>query len=309
MFFASSVIGILLVAFLPQVAYAISLPDVIDRVVGNAPLISNIALPSGSMVQCPAGLGGGACAIANALIYSVHQVRLLAAAVAFIVLVVAGFRLVIGQTEESMATARRAVLGAVIGLFVIYIIEPVVDAFYGGFSIAPASRLIDSATAQQGAIILSSELMGILSWIETIVAIVAVGLIVVQAVGVLASFGSEEQIKKIYRAVVSTVFGILLIIFDVTIANIFGLSPEADIPTTPTTLPFFVEAFGLVRFVLLFMAIITVAILVYAGFLMLLNFGHDELVNRGKKIFANALIGLLLIIVSFVIVSTIILGL
>ena len=41
---------------------------------------------------------------------------------------------------------------------------------------------------------------------------------------------------------------------------------------------------------------------------MILNFGNDELVSRGKTILINAGIGLLLIVVSFVVINTMILG-
>lgn len=114
--------------------------------------------------------------------------------------------------------------------------------------------------------------------------------------------------KKLYHALFSTIFGILLIVFDVTIASVFGLAPNAAPPTVPSTIPIFVEIFGIVRFVLVLVGIVAVGVLIYAGFLMILNLGNEEMITRGKKIFGNTLIGLLMIVLCYAIVSTVILG-
>lgn len=73
-------------------------------------------------------------------------------------------------------------------------------------------------------------------------------------------------------------------------------------------MPIFVEFFGMVRFVLLLVGIIAIGVLIYAGFLMMLNLGNEEILGRGKKILGNTLIGLLMIVIAFALVSTVILG-
>lgn len=257
-------------------------------------------------LSCIPAVGTGACELAGLLVYAVRQGKMLVGATAFLIMIVAGFRLVISQSEEALTTARRSILGAVIGLFVIFITEPVVNALYGGFGILPGT-VLDPANIPVAVGILSAELSGILQWGEALVAIVAIGLLIVQAVYVLGSFGAEETIRKAYRAVFSSIFGILLIVFDQAITAIFGIG---SIPFLggPTTVPFFVEVFGMLRFLLAFVAIIVIAVIIYAGGLMLLHYGNEEILNKGKTILLNAALGLLLISVSFVIVSTVILG-
>lgn len=307
-FLRTGLLPILLALPLPVAAAIPRLQNVIDYTVGSTPLISTVTWTSLTPFSCPPGSGVGACNMALVLIFVVQQVRYLAAGLAFIVLIVAGFRLVISQAEEAMTTAKRTVLGAVVGLFLLYLVEPVVDAFFGGFTSPAASLLVSPASAHAAAFVLSTQLMGVLSWIETLVAVVAVGLIVVEGIGALASFGSEERMKKLYHALFSTIFGILLIVFDVTIASVFGLAPNAAPPTVPSTIPIFVEIFGIVRFVLVLVGIVAVGVLIYAGFLMILNLGNEEMITRGKKIFGNTLIGLLMIVLCYAIVSTVILG-
>lgn len=261
----------------------------------------------GVTISCIPTLGAGACQLAALLVYAIRQGRLLIGALAFIIIVIGGFRLIISQSEEALSTARRTVLGAVVGLFLAFVSEPIVDALYGGFTI-PAGKVLDPANIAPAVGILSTELLGILRWVETLVAVVTIGLLVVQAVYVLGSFGAEETIRKAYRAVFYSIFGLLLIVFDETVAEVFGFAVIGVVPGLPTTTPFFIEIFGLLRFLLMFVAIIVIAVIIYAGGLMLLHYGNEEILNRGKTILIHAGLGLLLIVTSFVIVSTVILG-
>ncbi len=295
-----------LIAF-PDVAFAQvgALPNIIDFVIGGTPLSSELPVPD---FGCDTAAGAGACHIAELFVYVVRQGRLLIGAVAFLILSVAGFTLIIRQSEESMTKARHAVVGVIVGVFLVFLSEQFVDAIYGGFSIPAGEVLMDPANIEEGVGILSGELLGIIRWCETIVAIAAIGLIVVQAAYVLASFGSEETIRKAYRAVFSTIIGILLIVFDRTIAAIFGYDQMVALPGAPDATIFIVEVFGFIRLLLGFVGIVAVAILVYAGVLMIVNYGNDDLVTKAKTVLINAAIGLLLIVVSFVIVQTVVLG-
>lgn len=271
-----------------------SLHGIIDNIFGPP-------TPVFSGLQCVAA-GAGACQLAGLFVSAVEQGRWLIGGLSLVVIVVAGFRLVISQSEEALTTARRTVLSATIGLFVVFLSEQFVEALYGGFSAPPGMP------PAAGPAILSDEILGIVRYLEMLVAIVAIGLLVVQAVYVLGSFGNEEATKKAYRAVLYTIFGILLIVFDHTIAAVFGYSTIGALPGSPTTAPVIIEIFGLLRLLLSFIAAIAIGIIVYAGALMLLHYGNEEWITQAKGILLNAVIGLVLIVVSFVLVSTVILG-
>jgi len=53
-------------------------------------------------------------------------------------------------------------------------------------------------------------------------------------------------------------------------------------------------------------AVLVVAFLIYGGFLYITSGGNEESAERGKKVITNAIIGLVIIIFSFVIVNVII---
>lgn len=310
--FLLSLPGILAFCAAPAVALAqvSALPGVVNDVAGTSLFTSGIP----SSYSCPATAGAGACQLASLLLYAVERGRALIGAVAFITVITAAFNLIIRQSEEALTTAKRTITGVIIGLFLIFTSERFVDALYGGFSIAPGDLItgsmgsISSGAIQAGSTILSEEILGIVRWGETIVAIIAVGLLVLQGVAVLASFGSEQALQKAYRAVTSTVLGLLLIVFDRSIAAVFGFDQMAALPGAPDANVFLMEIFGLVRLLLGFTGIVTIAVMIYAGFLMIANMGNDELITKAKTIIGNALIGLLLIAVAFIIVHFVIMG-
>ena len=296
----------LFVIGLPLAAHAQvgALPGIIDAL--TLPWLSTATLSTSP--NCSLVSGVGACKLAALFVYALQRARLLVSALAFVIIIVEAFRLVISQAEDALGKARNAIVGAATGLIVAFLSERLVEALYGGFSDAPATRLDTSASLLSGAGVLTDELLGVLRAGEMIIAIVAITLLIVQAIYVFGSFGSEEGIKRAYRAVLYTVFGILLIVFDRAIATIFGFTTLGAFPTGPSTAPFFIEVFGFIRFLLVFVAIIAISVILYAGGLMLANYGSDEILTRGKTILLQATIGLALIVTSFVIVSTIILG-
>ena len=287
---------------LPSIAHAqLGVIDGLVSTIGaNAGFTTALA---SNAVSCPAGAGVGACGLANMMVYAVIRGRTLISAIALVIMVVAGFRLVISQADEALGTARRTLVGVVVGLFMIYLAEPFIDSLYGGFTLTPA---VFNPTA--GPLLMNNELMGLLQWGETLVASVAIGLLVYQAVMAFGSFGTEEVIRKTYRAAMYTVLGLILIGFKFAIAAVFGYTSIGSMPGSPDSMVFLTEFFGVVRFILGFTAFIVVGIIIYAGFTMLANFGNEDAINRGKGILINAIIGLVLIALSFTIVSTVILG-
>jgi len=63
---------------------------------------------------------------------------------------------------------------------------------------------------------------------------------------------------------------------------------------------------GLTNFVLSFVATIAVIMLIYGGYLWIVDQGDDQLTEKGKKIIAGSVIGILIIISAYTIVNTVI---
>lgn len=60
-----------------------------------------------------------------------------------------------------------------------------------------------------------------------------------------------------------------------------------------------------INFALIFLGIIAVAFVIYAGFLYVTSQGDDGAVEKGKKILIYAVIGIIVILISYALVNTI----
>jgi len=76
-----------------------------------------------------------------------------------------------------------------------------------------------------------------------------------------------------------------------------GISNETDLKTTIV---------GLTNWVLMFVASIAVIILIYGGYLWIVDQGDDQMTEKAKQVITNAVIGILLIISAYTIVNTMI---
>lgn len=61
----------------------------------------------------------------------------------------------------------------------------------------------------------------------------------------------------------------------------------------------------IVNFVLSFLGIISVLFVIYGGFLYVTSAGNSEKVDQGKKIITYAVIGIIIILISFALINTI----
>lgn len=61
---------------------------------------------------------------------------------------------------------------------------------------------------------------------------------------------------------------------------------------------------GIINFFLGFLGLLAVAMVIYAGFLYVGSAGNEENVNKAKKILLYAVLGIVVIIISFALVNT-----
>lgn len=104
-----------------------------------------------------------------------------------------------------------------------------------------------------------------------------------------------------------------------TTASILGLSllpvsvqadlinPGTDRPRdVPAQTNFRTTVINIINYVLTFVGIIAVVILIYAGFLYLTAAGDEGATKKAKSMIFTSLIGIIIILLSFVIVNTVI---
>lgn len=242
--------------------------------------VSNGLLPS-------FGIGG----LLGIVLFLRLQVLFLAYAIGVFMLVRAGLRLINSQDDDKLNRAKRTIAGTLVGIAMAHLSLRFVDAFFGaGNALSP----------QAGAVILSTEIGGIINWVLTTVAVLSILMIVVSAIRSIGTFGNDENAKQVKQTVYGTVLGIGLLIFSGSIKLALGLLPgaQAILPGLPNATPVIARGAQITFTVLSFMGVVAVAIIIYAGMLMVLNFGSDEQFDKAKGIIRRALVGLLIILIS-----------
>ncbi len=241
----------------------------------------------------------------HAVVLAVAKVfRNLMGSIAIIFIVVSGILMIFAQGDEAKITdQKRSITYAIIGLVVILLIERLVSAIYG----VPGgeNQVLTPSTANQ----VSVEIYGLVSYIKALLGSVAIFMIVLSGFRTVVSQGEEEQVTTQRKAILWTIVGLgLILVNQVVVENIF-IKPvrENAGQIQKTNVDTVLGAFGtVIQFILGFVGLVAFAALVYGGASMVANYGNDELVERGKKIIKNAIIGIVIILSAFAIVSTMI---
>lgn len=114
---------------------------------------------------------------------------------------------------------------------------------------------------------------------------------------------------KIISAIVTGLMGLLS--YAHALAQGAGLVYPPAIPTlpggsTPGANTVSIWAVDIINYALALAGIVAVAFLIFGGFRYITSGGNDEAAESGKKIITNSIIGLIIIILSYVIVTVII---
>ncbi len=111
----------------------------------------------------------------------------------------------------------------------------------------------------------------------------------------------KNQIKQAINAM--TVYGVMAL--SVVSAKAALIDPN-DQPTDVMSGDFRTNVVSIINYILGFLGLITVAFIIYAGFLMVTAGGEDEALGKGKKIITWAGVGIIVILLSYGIVNVII---
>ena len=248
------------------------------------------------------GFGGGpngAFSYLNIADFLLVRAWTIVAIFALLLLVRSGLKLIYGQSEEKFEEAKRAIANGLMAVVLTFLTGRIVAAFIreGGSS--------DPGSAVTGAAIFTEEMLGIVRWVETLVVVLAIAMIIASVFTGILSMGSEEALPKMRRAIFGAGAGIIIIIFDVIFRATFGLA-YVSIPGPPSPFPIIDGTLRLMAAILLFMALIAVIVVIYAGIMMILSLGDEEQFKKMRSLILRALLGLFVILTSFIIVLLIV---
>ncbi len=214
--------------------------------------------------------------------------------VGVLVIIIFGYRMIIGQEDDVITKARTVMSGTIAGLVMAWLIGPFIDAFYG------ESGEVARGGALQGAAEFDSQVNGLVNWVLVIVAALAVAMIILSALKSFASGTSEEGIANMRKTVFSVIFGIILLVFRFVLSDLF-------LATTRNPAPVLANFLRPISFVMGFLALTGLIIVLYAGILCILSLGKEEQYTKAKGLLIRAGIGVIVILVSLAIVNFVIL--
>lgn len=208
---------------------------------------------------------------------------------AMVFIVRAGVLLMISQDEGQISKSRRTIVVGVIAIILVNVAGPLSDII-GNITYAPGA----SAEA------LEFQMLGIISWLEVLIALFVVGAIIASGIRAVTTWGSDEGVTQFRRTVISVFFGLLIII----LKTAFSQSVAVDF--TPGGM--IGGVITIMNIILGFGALGAVVMIVIAGGFMVANVGNEEQYSKAKNILIRVSVGLLIIVMSMAIANVVMIG-
>jgi hypothetical protein len=219
-----------------------------------------------------------------------------------------------GGKEEQANKGKQGILYGALGLIFALMSETIIfDVLYGGGSSVPVGEVFESTENMRNSIDAGTRLLlDALSWTKGIIIIVAIFFLILSGAKMIAVLGNEDEINKNRSVFLWIGVGIVTILLnDVIIQQVLYpwiLGDDLKVTYSPNATPGISEIMGVTKYFLKFLALIDFSAFIYGGAKMVGGFGNDDQIESGKKIITGAVIGIIIILMSFVVVSTFISG-
>ena len=262
-------------------------------VTAHAQAISGIVSTVGNGLSMTFGSGSGPISIAFFIIHNIIWV--IVAPIAVFIITRAGMSLINSQAEDKLTKAKQTIASTLIGLMLVYISQELVTSFFE----VQVSGVQDGLPLQWSALLIF-QITGIMNWVTTLMAVVGIAMIVVAGLRVISSFGKEEGITQMRTTVLGIAAGMILILIRPVINMTLGIDENAIAGSlNPSATPIIAEIAHIMANLLLFLALIAVSVVIYAGVMMIISFGNEEQLGKSRGLIFRAIIGLVVILMSY----------
>lgn len=255
---------------------------------------------------CPEGTGIEAAKSLTGKI--IDNVRYIVGAVAVLVIVIAGIKLIVsGGNEEVYTKQSEALIFGILGLFFVGLAGEIAQIFEvdrGGF-------LKDPNVMMQKSRLFTRAVTIVITFIKYIIGSMAVFGIVKAALDMILQGGNEEEVNKNKKSILYGVLGLVIILISNPVINkVFfkidtGRYPGVE-PVRPAvdTQALVAEIAGVTNIVAAIAGPFALLSLIAGGVMYTFSGGEEEKTGKAKKIIMWSLIGLVIIYGAFAIVST-----
>lgn len=217
--------------------------------------------------------------------------------VAFLSIVIAGFTLVVSHEENSIDKARNTIIAVIVGGILTMIVVTigvtgptnVVTNFYNG-AIGPSIPNVILNNTDAGNLGIEAE--GVAGWFTAMAAMIGLFIIVIAVVRAVSSFGGDEAAyTNVRNVLLQVIIGLIIIASAYAFKQVFFVDHQPSALIAIVTHKIYI--------VLNFILVVAVAILVYAGFRMVISFGQEEAHSAAKSLIFRVMGGILVILVSY----------
>lgn len=172
----------------------------------------------------------------------------------------------------------------------------------------PFTALAVTLGAPTGDTTLTQVIVRIAGGLVALMAIGGVFMFIYGGVMMLTAGGNEKQITQAKNLLRWTVYGILTILLSVSLVQfvfaLFGYTPTETVAIPGLSdAPLRDVAVNTIRFVIGLLGVAGVAILVWGGYTWLTAGGNEQQIDKAKAIIRSAVIGLVIIILSWSVIQ------
>ena len=210
--------------------------------------------------------------------------------VAILVVVTAGFTLLVSEQEGAIDKAKKTIIGVMVGGIIVTIILFFPGGPRGAISIL-YNGLSGTIFINNGAT-LGLEAEGVSGWLTAMAAMIGIVIIIISVIRAVASFGGDEAAyTNVRTCILHVIIGLIIIGGAFIFKNVFFLNRE------PSALILLISS----KIILLrsFILLIAVAILIYAGLRMVTSFGREEDFTAARGLAVRVVIGIIIILLSY----------
>lgn len=237
------------------------------------------------------------------------RVKVVIGAVAILIIVIAGVKLVVSNgNEEEFTKQSTTLIWGIIGLFVIGLAGEISTIF----SVSAGSDLLsDPSEAIHKSRLFNNTVQIVMTFMKYIIGSLSVIFIIRSALRLITVGGNDDEVQKDKKSIGYGVLGLVVILMADPIINKVFFKVDTDaFPGLKAVRPgidskrLVEEIAGVVNVVAAITGPIALLALVGAGLMYTLAAGDEERSGKAKKIIQWAIIGIVIIYGSFGIVST-----
>lgn len=242
----------------------------------------------------------GVAAVTSPIYFALDMFRYVISSIAFVVIIIAAIRLVSTANDEEAGKAKKSLLVGIIGLLFVQLADVIVKkAFFG----EQGEAFQDVATAKLYAEETTSQIRGIIGFLEIFLGSIAVLVIIIKAFQLITSGGNEEEIGKTKKHIIYAAVGLVVVgLSEVVVRGFIFPAGGSELPKTEVGKKLII---GITNYLAGFVAIFAFIMLFYGGYRYVVSGGEDEVKEKVKKIIYGAVMALILALGAFAIVNTV----